>query len=59
MESENCLTTLNIKEIISKDISVNSSVFKLILKSSSDSIFFELYDKNIPVGISYQANLTI
>ena len=45
------------KEIISKDITVNSSIYKLILKSSSDSIRFELYDKSLPVGISYQNTL--
>ena len=45
------------KEIISKDITVNSSIYKLILKSSSDSIHFELYDKSLPVGISYQNTL--
>ena len=45
--------------VISKDISANSSVFKLILQSSSDSIFFGLYDKNFPVGISYQTILTV
>ena len=47
------------KEIISKDITVNSSIYKLILKSSSDSIRFELYDKSLPVGISYQNSLNI
>ena len=47
------------KEIISKDITVNSSIYKLILKSSSDSIHFELYDKSLPVGISYQNTLNI
>lgn len=47
------------KEIISKDISVNSSIYKLILKSSSDSILFELYDKSLPIGISYKNSLDI
>ena len=59
MEGANCLTSKNFKEVISKDISVNSSVFKLILQSSSDSILFEIYDKNIPVGINYQAILNV
>ena len=59
MESANCLSTKNFEEVISKDISIKSSIFKLIFESSSDSILFKLYDKNLPVGISYQTILKI
>lgn len=59
MESVNSLNTMTFKEVISNDISNNSSIFKLILKSSPDSILFELYDKNISVGIRYQIILNI
>ena len=59
MESVNSLNTMTFTEVISKDISNNSSIFKLILKSSPDSILFELYDKNISVGIRYQIILNI
>jgi len=53
------ISTNNFKEMISKDISVNSSIYKLIIKSSSDSILFELHDESLSVGISYQNVLDI
>ena len=59
METEKSISKINYNEVISKDISINSSIFTLILKSSSDSILFELFDKIFSIRISYKTILNL
>ena len=45
MEPPETKSQANYNEVISIDISADNTLFKLILKNSSDSIVFEIFEK--------------